>query len=350
MLYRYILFFCIFSFTISRLQAAQSTLSATHRTVQVSSGVFRVAVIKASLHEYTVKVGIAGGQVGKVADLASIAARQHAHAAINGCFFEAYSQEATKPPNHHVFSGGNLLHLGNVGTTLGFDTHGNYRMERLHLTIRGCLDGNNRYPDNWFAYIVNRPIQTGAAAAVYTPEWSEARTSGSGTCVWIKDGRVADVSLGSVARPQKGYVLVLSGTERHMANRFWVGRTCKGWLDWGGADVNFWRKATEVLGCGPRLVADGRIDLAPEAEGFTSSKILSAAARRSAVGITANREILLVTCERATMRDLAQVMLALGAYDAMNLDGGASSGLWANGQYLTKPGRQISNALLLVKR
>ena len=39
----------------------------------------------------------------------------------------------------------------------------------------------------------------------------------------------------------------------------------------------------------------------------------------------------------------------LGAYDAMNLDGGASTGLWVNGKYLVSPGRQINNALLLTR-
>jgi len=57
----------------------------------------------------------------------------------------------------------------------------------------------------------------------------------------------------------------------------------------------------------------------------------------------------LVTCS-ATVRQLADIMKALGAYDAMNLDGGASSGLWVQGKYLVQPGRSISNALLILKK
>lgn len=34
----------------------------------------------------------------------------------------------------------------------------------------------------------------------------------------------------------------------------------------------------------------------------------------------------------------------------MNLDGGASSGLYYNGKYLTAPGRKISNALIVTYR
>jgi exopolysaccharide biosynthesis protein len=40
-------------------------------------------------------------------------------------------------------------------------------------------------------------------------------------------------------------------------------------------------------------------------------------------------------------------MLKSGAYQAMNLDGGASSGLYYYGKYITQPGRDISNALLV---
>jgi exopolysaccharide biosynthesis protein len=39
-------------------------------------------------------------------------------------------------------------------------------------------------------------------------------------------------------------------------------------------------------------------------------------------------------------------MEKLGAQQAMNLDGGASSGLYANGKMLTAPGRKLSNALI----
>ena len=48
------------------------------------------------------------------------------------------------------------------------------------------------------------------------------------------------------------------------------------------------------------------------------------------------------------MVQFAQVMQVLGAREAMNLDGGASSGLVYEGKYLTKPGRALSNALVVL--
>jgi len=38
-------------------------------------------------------------------------------------------------------------------------------------------------------------------------------------------------------------------------------------------------------------------------------------------------------------------MINLGAVEAMNLDGGASSALYANGSIITQPGRKLSTVL-----
>ncbi|MBI3927535.1 MAG: phosphodiester glycosidase family protein, partial [Armatimonadetes bacterium] len=93
----------------------------------------------------------------------------------------------------------------------------------------------------------------------------------------------------------------------------------------------------------------GRIACDPAGEGFTDPKITSDyVGPRSMVGLTAEGRLLLATSS-GTVRQMAQLMLGLGATEAMCMDGGASSGLWAEGRYLTVPGRPISNALLILK-
>jgi Flp pilus assembly protein TadD len=54
------------------------------------------------------------------------------------------------------------------------------------------------------------------------------------------------------------------------------------------------------------------------------------------------------TVPGATIRQLAEVAKSLGLMSAMNLDGGASSGLYYNGSYLTAPGRNLSNCLAVI--
>jgi exopolysaccharide biosynthesis protein len=119
--------------------------------------------------------------------------------------------------------------------------------------------------------------------------------------------------------------------------------------DHADAATAFWPRVQEAVGCGPRLVTDGRIALDMSGEKFTDRKVLVLSTARSAVGLTRDRRLLLVTTS-GTIPQLAGIMKALGAYQAMNLDGGASSGLWVRGHYLRSPGRNLSNCLLVLPR
>ena len=86
----------------------------------------------------------------------------------------------------------------------------------------------------------------------------------------------------------------------------------------------------------------------PAAEGFSDPKILQRAGARSAVGYTADGKLYLITVTAARVSELGAILKALGCEEGMNLDGGASSGLWYRGKYLTNPGRAISNALVIL--
>jgi len=102
-----------------------------------------------------------------------------------------------------------------------------------------------------------------------------------------------------------------------------------------------------ALQAGPRLVTDGKISLNVLGEGFRDPKILTNGGARSALGITRDHRLILLTTGGATIPQLAEIMKQAGAWQAMNLDGGASSGLWVGGKYLTAPGRKLSNALVV---
>ncbi|MGG3837344.1 phosphodiester glycosidase family protein [Paenibacillus thiaminolyticus] len=102
-----------------------------------------------------------------------------------------------------------------------------------------------------------------------------------------------------------------------------------------------------ALQAGPRLVTNGQVSVDPVPEGFKDPKILTNSGARSAVGVTSDHKLILLTTSGATIPELAQMMKQAGAQQAMNLDGGASSGLYYKGKYITSPGREISNALLV---
>lgn len=101
------------------------------------------------------------------------------------------------------------------------------------------------------------------------------------------------------------------------------------------------------LQAGPRLLTHGKVTLDVVKEGFRDPKILTDGGARSALGLTRDHKLILMTTSGATIPQLAEIMKQAGAYQAMNLDGGASSGLYYNGKYITTPGRKISNAIVI---
>lgn len=114
--------------------------------------------------------------------------------------------------------------------------------------------------------------------------------------------------------------------------------------------------APNVLGGGPLLLQDGRIVLQGTAEGF-SAAFLTQGAPRTVVA-SDGRRLLLLTLEGVsdagpTLSETAQLLQRLGLRDALNLDGGSSTGLVMGGNHAVK-GRGVAasvhNGLGLVLR
>jgi exopolysaccharide biosynthesis protein len=97
-------------------------------------------------------------------------------------------------------------------------------------------------------------------------------------------------------------------------------------------------------------VQDGKIVFNPKTSGFTENKIIKDRGQRSAIGITKSNKLLLVTGSNLNMNELSKVMVELGAVKAMNLDGGASSGLYAKGNMITNPGRKLNTVLMIYNK
>ena len=108
-----------------------------------------------------------------------------------------------------------------------------------------------------------------------------------------------------------------------------------------------WAGYRTVMACGPALVLNGRMDVHPLSEGFGDPDIMGSATRMG-VGLRADGTMLLVNTRRAvTFQQWAQVMLALGCHDALNLDAGASLAMYCHGRTIISPGRDLTNLLLI---
>ena len=103
-----------------------------------------------------------------------------------------------------------------------------------------------------------------------------------------------------------------------------------------------------VTGGGPRLLVRGRVAVAASAEGFaplSAPGFVASRHPRTLAGVKRDGTLLLVTVDgrRAgwsagvTLPEAARVMRSLGARDALNLDGGGSSGMVVRGELVSRP-------------
>lgn len=305
-----------------------------------------VTYLKVSLQQYRLEVALAGSRVGDRGELARMAQRSGAVCAINGTFLAAYAGQSGEPWGTLVQKG-QALHLGSLGTRLDIYRDGTLRFVPDGLRVRGQIDGKRGYPHDWYAYTLNQTPSSRNYAYLFTPARGFRLGFAAGMAVVTSGGVVQSLVRGSdVSIPADGFVLALGGAEVGVLGKlFRVGQR----LDYRvqskeGRPL----EAYFSLGAGPRLLVAGQIaDYGRE--GF-SGKLLGERGQRSAVGLSGGGELILAVIGNSNVREEAQVMRALGAVEAMNLDGGASSGLYCNGRSYLKPGRTIANALVLLPR
>ncbi len=96
-----------------------------------------------------------------------------------------------------------------------------------------------------------------------------------------------------------------------------------------------WTVAWQALGGHPNLVTGGQVDIWPAG----SSSFYTSKHPRTALGLTSSGKLLFVTVDGRTaagkgmtLNELAQLLVALGAEKAMNLDGGGSTTMWVKGK------------------
>lgn len=117
-----------------------------------------------------------------------------------------------------------------------------------------------------------------------------------------------------------------------------------------------------VVGGWPRLVVDGaNVGVKADSLEGTFPRFSSARHPRSAVAMTRDSSTLMLVVVDGrrpwsvgmSLAELADQLIALGAFQAMNLDGGGSSTLWVRGTIVNYPSdptgeRPVGNALIIV--
>lgn len=323
---------------------AQRGPSLAAGTVMIDGRLVRFVI--ARLDRVRVRAALGGAEVGETAWLADIAKRDHAIAAINGGYFEAYAKHVPRRNlDQTTVIDGSMVFKGDVGSTLYFNRENRANIGRVPLRITGTLDGGGLFWNTWYAYWFNRlPGPTGQTITIFTPAWGRTTALRGGPQVQVTDGVVTAINWHATAIPRDGYVIYFRG-EWPVAFRFWKGRRVAYMVKAARGFRHVW----EAIGGGPQLLLDGEASLHPRAEGFHDPKMF-ASGKRSMVGINAAQTSLIFAVATGSLSQCAHIMKELGAYNAMSLDGGASSALWANGRYLVSPGREVNNALVISQR
>lgn len=297
----------------------------------------RVTYVTINMNDPKVKVKIAtaDGKVTAATALKTLAGT--AKVSVNGTYFAAYNGDVPLPDGTLVVNK-KAIHITDIGSTIGFTADNKVLIDFVKTRVQGYVNGQ----EAWVSYRVNRPTTDASATILYTPEYGGKipLPSGWSAVVCINDS-VAKIVKESRKVPENGYILVTKDP-----SRFNIG-------DMVGYKTTFqpqntsegeWEDVVYALSAGPSLIINGQKTGNPANEQFTEEKILTQAAQRSFIGVTSDNKVIIGTVS-ASVSELKNIVKQMGLKSAMCLDGGASSGLYYNGSYLTNPGRNISNSI-----
>lgn len=281
------------------------------------------------------------GMTGTV-PLNTIATVNRAVAAINGGFFNRDRQLPVSPIKREgVWYSGAVFERGAVAWN---DRH-EFTFDRLNYRETITL------PDNQKINLTNLNsgfVQKGIAR--YLPSWGEyTNLTDNETIVTVQDNRVVQNITVATSFTQKflpppnGYLLVARQVPE-ITTLLAPQTLVKGEVSVRPSAFN---QLPHLLGGGPLLLQNGKPVADAHKEGF-SKTFATQAAPRSVIARLKNNNLLLLTLyPNPTLEETTKILQQLGAVDALNLDGGSSTGLWLGGTTVDKQGetRPVHNAL-----
>lgn len=334
--------FLLFYSLPSRAQAAE--LVTTHSLTVDGHPVTYIAVDTTN-PRVELRPVLARGKAGAVADLAEMAGSVGAAAAVNGTFFNAYSDLTSWGT---IVIDGDLQRAGNSGGAVGVTPDNRLKMARLRVQIKGSINGSEEWPNGWYAWDVNRNIDDPRAIVVFTPSFSQEMHAPVAATVTVRQGKVASVQSGPVPVPTDGFVIGFGSSALSFASKFRIGDEVNFRWEFSESGESLdWGDVRHVVQAGPVLVRNGEVALDIAADAMSEPKFYTKASW-SFIGSKPDGTVLLGTVSGVTMSEMANVVHKLGLENAISLDGNASCGLWFRDRYLVRPGRKLSNCIAVV--
>ena len=292
---------------------------------------------------YTWQPALGGGQVPGLAKLSAISDSKNAVAAINASFFNWNGDLIGVTKIDDAIVGTTYIERSAVGRTKDGETRFGTITYAGKVTAGGVTQ-----------FVGGVDAERGTDSLVLYNKYygKTTRTNNYGREVTVVDGKVTAVRAGGNSPiPANGWVLSMHGTAADIFSGLRVGDTVKIEQNVGAR----WAGATEIVSVGPRLVADGRVNVTTAAEQL--GDLDRHREPRSAFAVTKRGTYLLAVADGRqadshgqTLTEWANLLIAFGAKDALNLDGGGSSELLAGGRVLNRPsdGRERSIGLAIV--
>jgi hypothetical protein len=201
---------------------------------------------------------------------------------------------------------------------------------------------------------------------VFTPLFHRSTLTGtSGLEVVVRAGQVSEIrdGAGSTPIPPDGFVISAAGTAakwaRSALRRGTPVRVTHRLVPANPSPAHAWSAAEDVLAAGPKLVTAGRVDVTDRREQMLPT-FATDLHPRTAIGALADGRALLVVVDGRqpalsvgmTLAQLAQLMIELGAQEAINLDGGGSTTMVVAGKVVNSPSdatgeRPVSDAIVV---
>lgn len=204
---------------------------------------------------------------------------------------------------------------------------------------------------------------------IFTPEFHRTTlTDPNGLELLVRHGRIVEQRdlKGSSTIPVDGFVISVAGTARLWAlEKLRAGTRVKLNIDWSPTEteqVNSWKQAANIIGGGPQLIKNGHVEITNAVEKILPT-FVSDYHPRTAIAKLKSGQILLVTVDGRqpgesigmSLTMLADLLLEVGAVEAINLDGGGSTTMVIKDKLVNKPSdaageRPVSDAILVYPR
>lgn len=312
---------------IGQLQSRSIGKGVIHRSYRgaMNINVLDIDMVNSPL---TVKPVLASDTFNKLLDVRAHARKNEAVAAINANYFKPNGTPLGTVIMDGEWVSGSLYER----VALGFTDGGFVRIDRVDL--HGDLTSSNSSVGSLWVSNINQPRRTGSRLMVYNRRWGNSISLPfDGNLVAIgTDGKVQAKHNRYLVIPEGGYVLC--DLKSSKIAELQIGDSVN--IEWK-VKPDSWNDITHAVSGGPMLIRNGKIYLDVKDENFRSNWTGSHITARTIAGVTAHNHLILATIEGShSLWDAAKFLKALGAVEALNLDGGGSTTMVVHGKTVTR--------------